>query len=577
MNGSTTTTTATSATGNGMRPQRPTTITSSGRQNQQSPQFEPVDAFNDSAQNHAHSNTQSSPTITGQYSSSASTSSLLKSPSQHSSAGGSGDNDAQNSLRTSSSNGSRLRSPPCIPTASTSTNNNINNSSSSCNYNNRPTCAKITQLTKNECCNDAGSGCECSDDELIAKFRESYGDRSQPMSPITPTTTTTTTSTTIAKASTPENVHTANSKTGSTTTSPIKTGGDIVTGPTLLKEETSALESSDISSFEDLGAVGGSMKINTTQPCDTDKWQIVNPTWNIDDTASTSSLVMADDRNDGPTNIVSYTTNLPNSIPTELPQANNASENQRHEQTQNDDSAMANETFQTHSTTDDQRTFDLRTKLEKTLKSRQTHRKITRRQSDGVVYTASTSRNANQHRANRFLGDLNDDDDDVDDDDTAAADADASTSTSGDDVSHKRSNKSSSCRKCGKTKGAKELKKYIARFRHQLEATTSLDDEEIKQQLDAFLAFLEGHSAFDDESTPNTTEMVQSPSQFVVLDDDDDDDYDDEAGIHVYGSNDDSSSAAHPPRQFFNLSCIEKKLVESHHSLVLHIFFTKFS
>lgn len=564
MNGSTTTTTTTSATGNGMRPQRPTTMTSSGRQNQQSTPFEPVNAFNGSAQNHAHSNTQSSPTIAGQYSSSASTSSLLKSPSQNSSAGGGGDNDAQNSLRTSSSNGSRLRSPPCIPTASTSTNNNIN-SSSSCNYNNRPTCAKITQLTKNDCCNDAGSGCECSDDELIAKFRESYGDRSQPLSPITPTTTTTTTSMTIGKASTPENAHTANSKTGSTTTSPIKTGGDIVTGgPTLLKEETSALESSDISSFEDLGAVGGSIKINTTLPCDTDKWQIINPTWNIDDTASTSSLVTADDRNDGPTNIVSYTTNLPNSIPTELPQANNASENQRHEQTQNDDSAMANETFQPHSTTDDQRTFDLRTKLEKTLKSRQTHRKITRRQSDGIVYTASTSRNANQHRANRFLDDLNDDDDDVDDD--AAADADASTSTSGDDVSHKRSHKSS-CRKCGKTKGAKELKKYISRFRHQLETTTEFSEFEIKQQLDAFLAFLEGHSAFDDskdddESTPNTTELVQSPSQFVVPeDDDDDDDYDDEAGIYVYGSNDDttSSSAAHPPRQFFNLSCIEKK------------------
>lgn len=547
MNGSTTTTTTTtSATGNGMRPQRPTTMTSSGRQNQQS--FEPVNAFNGSAQNHAHSNT--SPTITGQYSSSASTSSLLKSPSQHSSAGG-GDNDAQNSLRTSSSNGSRLRSPPCIPTASTSTNNNIN-SSSSCNYNNRPTCAKITQLTKNECCNDAGSGCECSDDELIAKFRESYGDRSQPLSPITPNTTT---SMTIGKASTPENVHTANSKTGSTTTSPTKTGGDIGTGPSLLKEETSALESSDISSFEDLGAVGGSIKINTTLPCDTDKWQIINPTWNIDDTASTSSLVMADDRNDGPSNIVSYTTNLPNSIPTELPQANNASENQRHEQTQNDDSAMANETFQTHSTTDDQRTFDLRTKLEKTLKSRQTHRKITRRQSDGIVYTASTSRNTNQHRSNRFLDDLNDENDDVD---AAADDADASTSTSSDDVSHKRSQKSS-CRKCGKSKGAKELKKYIARFRHQLETTTEFSEFEIKQQLDAFLAFLEGHSAFDD-STPNTT-----PSQFVVpdnidvFDDDEDDDYDDEAGIHVYGSDDTSSSAAHPPRQFFNLSCIEKK------------------
>lgn len=504
------------ATNNGnIRPQRPTTMTSSVNQSAQ--QFDrAANAFHNtgSAQNHIIQ-TPASPTITG-HSSSASTSSLMKS-SSHSI----GENDAQNSLRTISPNGYQSPPPPpCIPTASTSTTTN------------KPACSQISQLSKMECCNDAGSGCECSDDELIAKFRETYGD--QPLSPVT-----------VDRLLSVENAVMrvpVENLTGSSTSS-TKTGNLLGTP---LREEASALESSDISSFEDLGAVGGSHMNNTIpSTSDTDKWQIINPTWNIDDTASTSSIVT--DEKIESTN-VSYATNLPNSI-TELPH-NNASENQRQEQqqpqpTQNDCDIMT-ETFQEHSTTDEH--TDLRSKLEKTLKSRQTHRKITRRQSDGIVYTASTS-NSNL-RSNRQFGFLDNLDDDEDD------------SSTSEDVSHKRSHKS--CRKCGKTKG--DLKKYIARFRHQLETTTAFSEIEIKQQLDAFLAFLESHSAFDSKdegSTPNT-ELVQSPSQFVAenieLDEFDDDDYDDEAGIHVYGSNDDdTATSAHPPRQFFNLNSVDKK------------------
>lgn len=488
-----------SANNTNAKPQRPTSMTSSVNQ---SAQFEAAaNVLNNAGNDQNNANTQSSPTVTGS-SSGASTPSLLKSSSQ------STVDDGQNAFRPApTQNGQRQSMSSTAATASTS-------------LNNKPACAKIIKLSKIECCNDAGSGCECSDDELIAKFRERYGDQS--LSPI--------------EAEKPsENVA---SKTNSGSSSSSTKTGNISDTP--LKDEASALESSDISSFEDLGAVGG-MQINSIpSTSDTDKWQIINPTWNIDDTASTSSIV-TDDKNESAH--MSYTTNLPNSI-NELPQNNNASsENQRQDQTQEPDE-LNNESFRPQHSISDQ--CNLRSKLEKTLKSRQSHRKITRRQSDGIVYSASTSKS--NHTSDRFLDDVDDDED-------------RSSTTSDEDTSCKRSQ--NSCRKCGKTKG--DLKKYIARFRHQLETTTSFSESEIKLQLDAFLKFLEGHSAFDskdEESMPNT-EMEQSPSQFVAetieLEEFDDDDYDDEAGIHVYGSNDDTNSSAHPPRQFFNLSTVEKK------------------
>lgn len=413
-----------------------------------------------------------------------------------------------------------------------------------------------------QCCNDAGSGCECSDDELIAKFRESY-DRDQSLSPIA-------TEKSSVPTIPPSGSHVSKSKSNTDNLTCGSTSSSSTTKTGYSKDDpSSALESSDISSFEDLGAVGGITNASI-MPCasDTDKWQIVNPTWNIDDTASASSMVTTiDDKTGESINGVSYTTNLPNSI-TELPQINieneneSESENQRKQpqphphhhqadETMNDsDTFQQPQSQQQHSTTNEQQpTTELRSKLEKTLKSRQAYRKITRRQSDGIVYTASTS-NSN-HRTDRYLDDVDDDED--------------CSSTSDDVSSHKRAHKS--CRKCGKTKG--DLKKYIARFRHQLETTTAFSETEIKQRLDAFLEFLENHSAFDskdDDSIPNTTDMVQSnTSQFVAdvieLEEfDDDDEYDEGAGIHVYGTNDDdTNTSAHPPRQFFNLNTVEKK------------------
>lgn len=526
------------------KPQRSTTMTTSSVN--QSTQFESpsaANAFNRSPNN--ATNTQSSPTITGNSSSAVSTPSLAKSMS------------SDEAARTTPSNGVQSPSSSGIVAGRTTASTSANRT--------KPTCTKISELTKRQCCSDGnGSGCECSDDELIAKFRESY-DRDQSLSPTATEPSAVATPTTTKAPSATSNVPKSKSNTDNLTCGSTSSNSTTKTGYSK-DEPSSVLESSDISSFEDLGAVGGTTNTHTNTsnaPCasDTEKWQIVNPTWNIDDTASASSMV--DDKTGGEsTNGVSYTTNLPNSI-TELPQINieNESDNQRQQsqpQHHQSDASNDGDTFQQqqqqHSTSNEQPpTTELRSKLEKTLRSRQAHRKITRRQSDGIVYTASTSNFS--YRTDRYLDDVDDDED--------------CSSTSDDVSSHKRIHKS--CRKCGKTKG--DLKKYIAKFRHQLETTTAFSETEIKQQLDAFLEFLENHSAFDskdDDSIPNTVDLTaQSPSQFVAEiieleefedDDDDDDDYDEGAGIHVYGSNDDdTNTSTHPPRQFFNLSSVEKK------------------
>lgn len=438
----------------------------------------------------------------------------------------------------------------------------------------KPVCTKITELSQMDCCsgNDAGSGCECSDDELILKFRDwrpTSVDRSMVADSIVTPNDANAMKLLTTFDSMGNNSHFAASSSTSccsstSTTAATKTGSNTL-DTSNNKSDDLALESSDISSFEDLGAVGGLQTVNTNNlpsTSDTEKWQIINPAWNIDDTASSSSIVISDERNDSAH--ISYTTNLPNSITDELPQTNK-NENQRQVQPESEqlqsqiEAGDRQETFHVHSTSEQQqpnRSTDLRTKLEKTFRSHQMHRKITRRQSDGIVYSASTSNGMSSEATNggRSLIDLDDD-----------GGGEAGSSTSEEDVSsHKRARKP--CRKCGKTtKG--NLKKYIARFRNQLETTTAFSETEIKLQLAAFLEFLENHSAFDskDEESVANTELEQSPSQFVELevfdddDDDNDDEFDDDNGIHVYGNDDSTATSDHPPRQFFNLNSVEKK------------------
>lgn len=443
-------------------------------------------------------------------------------------------------------------------------------------FKNKSKYAQLSELSRlhTDCSNDTGSGCECSDDELITKFQERYRDKSVES----------VANDTILDVNSAINLD--KEYLNVSTSSSTKTGNSSDTS--LKDSDRSAIESSEVSSFEDLGAVGGIAA--NPNASDADKWQIINNPWNVDDTASTSSIV-TDEKIE--TNILTETTNLPNSI-NEQPQHNNSnmtSDNQRnddeedeeeeeeekqkkqqeqqqqqkHEQTTN----TIGDTF--HSLHSIHQRPDLKTKLEKTFKSR--HSKITRRQSDGIVYMATTSNSNRQINCQNLLEDLDTDENDADDDNNYG------NSSNSDEKSWKRVKKS--CHKCGKTKG--DLKKYIARFRRQLETTTDFSETEIKKQLDAFLQFLESRSrnsfdSKDDETVMQSGEsdadlLVQSPTQLIgeaialgeIEIEDFDDDYDDEAGIHVYGSNDDTTSG-HAPRKFFNLSTIEKKLV-NHNSL----------
>lgn len=398
----------------------------------------------------------------------------------------------------------------------------LNQPSGSASGRTKPLCIKFTE---------SGSGCECSDDELIIKFRETYCEPDHSLSP-------------VDSGKGPEPIEDQNPNNASTSSSSTKT-----------KDDVSAIESSDVSSFEDLGAVGGISMNEIPNVNDADKWQIVNNPWAIDDVASTSSIV-TDNKPDTVNNIPN-TTNLPNSIQINGSPQPNVSDNQRNDQIpqqqqqqqQQSNEESNDETFQSHSTTNQQ--SDLILKLEKSLRTRNTHRKVTRRQSDGIVYTATTS-NANRRMCRENFID----------------DADEDYSSNSDDQTQKCSPKS--CQKCGKTRG--DLKKYIERFRHQLETTTNFSETEIRLQLDAFLEFLENHSrnSFDskndDTIVPHSNNaLVQSPTQLIAeaigldaIELEDYDDFDDEAGIHVYGSNDDTASS-HPPRQFFDLNCIGKK------------------
>lgn len=368
--------------------------------------------------------------------------------------------------------------------------------------------SKITELSNTECeYNSFHSGCECSDDELIVEFRgqnelmnDSLGQRLD--------------ETTIAglcsnSTSSKLQINIDNNPTTVQTTSvssPTEFANNILDTATLKmeKQPPSVVDSLNMASFDDFGAVGG-LQTDVASNHMNDKCRNKNQTWNIDNTASTSFNV-----NDVS---ISYTTNLPNSI-TELSQANHKSTNQSHN-TQIEETIERDmkATFpQQHSaatgvleTQQQQRdAVDMRSKFEQTLKARRrTRRKITRRQSDGIVYAASTSNSSLE--TVQFRGNTNDNGDEYDED--------RSTSTSEEISLHKRGQKSV-CRKCGKTRG--DLKKF---------------------------------SAVDVYASNEDTD-----------DNDDDSNYDLSVGVHVYGSNNYiKTTSTHSPKQFFDLSTIARK------------------
>ncbi|KAJ6644013.1 E3 ubiquitin-protein ligase rififylin [Pseudolycoriella hygida] len=139
--------------------------------------------------------------------------------------------------------------------------------------------------------------------------------------------------------------------------------------------------------------------------------------------------------------------------------------------------------------------------------------------------------------------------------------------------------KTSSCDKCGKNK--RNLKRHVAKFKRQLESTNA-SDIEIKNQLDAFLEYLEschkssldgtdtesnderidnaGNDSTADNAT-NTTNQNQTLADGEITDfdqlNDDDDNYDFEydEGIHVYGTDHDETKGT--PRQFVDINDYE--------------------
>lgn len=363
--------------------------------------------------------------------------------------------------------------------------------------------SKITELTNTECGSDSFPfGCECSDDEPIVEIRCQNEDP--------PLEVATMTGLRGNSTSSKPQINIENNPTAVLTPSPgssTKLGNNILDSTTLNVgiQTSSVVDSLNIVIFDDSGAVGGT-QTDIAPNHTNDKWRISNQTWNIDNTASTSSDFVNDAS-------ISNTTNLPNSI-TELPQVNHNSSNQSHN-TQLEETIECDikATFPQQDSTktrvlasqqQQRNAVDMRSQFEKTLKSRrQMHRKITRRQSDGIVYAASTSNSSLQ--TVRFRENTNDNGDDDD--------ADRSTSTSEETSLHKRVHKSI-CRKCGKTRG--DLKKF---------------------------------NAVDEYASNEDTD-----------DNDDDSNYDLSVGVNVYDSNDDTkTTSTHSPRQFFDLSTIEKK------------------
>lgn len=386
--------------------------------------------------------------------------------------------------------------------------------------------AKRNHLTSKLLLDDActtGSGCECSDDEMIMKFQQNYREQTTDVLPASAS------KVNAFAAAGPSESTSSSTRTGNSSDTP-------------LKEDGTAIESSDVSSFEDLGAVGGCV---ATTSSDVDNWQIVNRPANSDETPSASSEVRPASTSNS---LAPDTSTLPNAI------ADTYSDmNQRQFATK------------THSNN--------RLDTLGQLKFRNSNRKIVRRRSDGIVYMGATSSNGTH---NLYRDSLREDssagiDADNDDDDETSSVTNGSSSTSGGEMSRKRTKKS--CRKCGKTKG--DLKKYIARFRRQLETKTDSSEAEIKQQLEAFLKFLESRSRSSMDGKDDSPVSIESPTggpghgngffdamhrNEIIIDDydddgddDDDDDFDDDAGIHVYGTDDDAATNDTPTRQFFNL------------------------
>lgn len=374
------------------------------------------------------------------------------------------------------------------------------------------------------------SGCECSDEEIITNFQKHYSRKNS--------------------------VVMANSKCDDQEAGPSGSAGN--SARTGLDSNNSRspgvidVDSSDASSFEDLGvspaAAGPSI--------DAETWQIINqPPLEQATAAATEAATAVEAAAPIPTSPTVDLLSTPNDVdlPHPLPPNITCTLVNDHTIEITDQPAAFSQHGQTSTETAD--TFN--PTMYSAIPKLKTNRKISRRRSDGIVYTSSSG--ATRHN-------LLDDDNE--------ADSDADESSAGDRSpceSQRRPRKS--CHKCGKTKG--DIRKHIERFRKQLETTTNASEAEIKQQLEEFLSFLESRSrnsiddgidggGADDALPPS--DGIDSLTDGVTYGDDDDayDEYgfDDDAGIHVYATfdrnpNDTSSNSTQPQRQFTNIGDFE--------------------
>lgn len=327
---------------------------------------------------------------------------------------------------------------------------------------------------------DDGSGCECSDDEVITKFRREYSSKSNDTS--SPT------SETAAQAfSTSSATRTGESSTSQT------------------KRDAGAADSSDASSFEDLGAVGCSSAATEVD----NNWQIVDKP--------------------APPPPPASQTNEPSTSMTE----SNTS------QRQTESSGLG-------------RADSPNTSLQRNDIFRDSERKLFRRRSDGVVYTSSS--NPAGHLYNENIEGAE------------------TPKQGGAPLQLQRT----PCHRCGKTKG--NIRKYAARLRKQLETRTNSSESEIREQVEAFLRFLESEGRASSELKNDSSVSIESPTMpeselastsprahgneanfsDIRIEDYDEFDIDENVGIHVYGS-DEASPGVPSPRQFFNLDHIDSK------------------
>lgn len=391
-----------------------------------------------------------------------------------------------------------------------------------------------------DACGNA-SGCDCSDDEMITNFQKQYSRSNSAAMP---------------------NAACGDQEAGpsGSASSSVNTAANSRSPPN--QAGLGSDDSSDVSSFEDLGASGAAL-LGGNASIDAETWQIIN---RVPESSSPVGLT------DRPYDDASSSGAMPEQLktsaagtPATIADAAAANDPDVPRLTPpditctlvNDDTGAAsrpptqdvnntNHTFQGHSSHE----TDAFNQLYSAIPKLKPNRKISRRRSDGIVYRATTRHNL-----------LDDDDDSILPEDAETDDADESGGAY-DRPSRQRPRKS--CHKCGKTKG--DIRKHIERFRKQLETTTDANEAEIKQQLEEFLDFLESHSrnSIDDGIDGGPDEVLQQHSEGIDSstdgvtygEDDDEYEFDEDAGIHVYATNADSASVQ-APRQFVNIGDYE--------------------